>query len=133
MYQVTTSLKKLLSLKKRIRAIGGGTGASKTIGILQILIDKAQRTTTPKKISVVSETFPHLERGAIEDFKNIMIKHRYWNDALWNETKHTYLFETGSRIEFFSADEWEKVKGPRRDILFINEANNISFATFEQL
>lgn len=129
----TTALQKLLQLIKRIRAVGGGTGASKTIGILQILIDKSQRDSVPKKTSVVSKTFPHLEKGAITDFKNIMNQHSYWNQKLWNETRHFYTFETGSVFEFFSADEWEKVKGPRRDRLFINEANNITYQDFEQL
>lgn len=122
-----------MALRKRIRAVSGGTGASKTIGIVQILIDKSQSDALPKKTSIVSESFPHLEKGVIEDFKNIMQQHGYWNDARWNETKHTYLFETGSKIEFFSADQWERVKGPRRDRLYINEANNVSFASFEQL
>lgn len=133
MFIMTTALHKLLSLTKRIRAVAGGTGASKTIGIIQIFIDKAQSDKVPKKASIVSESFPHLERGAIADFKNIMMQHGYWKDNLWNETKHFYTFETGSIIEFFSADEWDKVKGPRRDRLFINEVNRISFETFEQL
>ena len=129
----TTALNKLLKLTKRIKAVGGGTGASKTIGILQILIDKSQRDEVPKKTSVVSKTFPHLEKGAIADFKNIMSQHNYFKRSLWNESKHFYTFETGSVMEFFSADEWEKVKGPRRDRLFINEAGNITFQEFEQL
>ncbi len=133
MFIPTTALQKLLKLTKRIRAVAGGTGASKTIGIIQILIDKSQSDQVPKKTSIVSESFPHLERGAITDFKNIMMQHGYWNDNLWNETKHFYTFETGSVIEFFSADEWGKVKGPRRDRLFINEAGNIPFQTFEHL
>ena len=129
----TTALQKLLKLKKRIKAVGGGTGASKTIGILQILIDKSQRDSVPKKTSVVSKTFPHLEKGAITDFKNILEQHNYFKRSLWNESRHFYTFETGSIMEFFSADEWEKVKGPRRDRLFINEANNITYQDFEQL
>src|SRR3990167_2672655 len=133
MFIPTTALQKLLKLKKRIRAVGGGTGASKTIGILQILIDKSQSDSVPKKTSVVSKTFPHLEKGAIADFKNIMEQHRYFKRDLWNETKHFYTFETGSVMEFFSADEWEKIKGPRRDRLFINEASRITYQEFEQL
>ncbi len=133
MYINTTALQKLLQLTKRIRAVGGGTGASKTIGILQILIDKNQSDSVPKKTSTVSKTFPHLEKGAITDFKNIMGQHNYWKRDLWNESKHFYTFETGSVMEFFSADEWEKVKGPRRDRLFVNEASGITFQDFEQL
>jgi phage terminase large subunit len=76
---------------------------------------------------------PHLKRGAIRDFLNIMQEHHYFKDELWNKTDYTYTFETGSKIEFFSLDMPHKVRGPRRDRLFINEANNIPLETFDQL
>jgi phage terminase large subunit len=132
MYIATTGTKKLLKLKKRLRCIAGGTSASKTISILLILIDTAQ-VNKNLIISVVSESFPHLKRGAIRDFLDIMITQGYYKEDEWNKTDFTYLFKTGSRIEFFSADQPSKVRGPRRDILFINECNNVSFETFTQL
>jgi phage terminase large subunit len=122
----------LLNLKKRIRGIAGGTSASKTISILLILLDYAQ-TVKGELISVVSETMPHIKRGAERDFKNIMFAHNYWQDSEWNATDHIYTFKTGTRIEFFSADSPDKVRGPRRDILFINEANNIPYDAYTQL
>jgi len=129
---VTTAIKKIASLKKRIRAVAGGTAAGKTLGILLWLIDYAQ-TGKDELISVVSETFPHLKRGAMRDFLRIMENHNYFKPALWNKTDCVYTFESGSRIEFFSADQPGKVRGPRRDVLFINEANNVSFDIFTQL
>lgn len=131
-YTATTATKKILQLKNRIRAICGGTSASKTISILLYLIDKAQ-TNPNLLISVVSESFPHLKRGAIRDFLNIMEAHGLFDDKFWNKTDYTYTFPSGSRIEFFSADMPSKVRGPRRDILFINEANNVPYETFDQL
>jgi len=62
-----------------------------------------------------------------------MIAHRYWKDSNWNATDSIYTFETGSQIEFFSTDNGDKLRGARRDRLFINEANNIPFDAFEQL
>ncbi len=132
LYKQTTATKKLLKLNKRIRVIAGGTAASKTISILLILIDYAQSHKN-ELISVVSETFPHLKRGAIRDFINIMETHKYFNPKQWNKTDYVYTFETGSKIEFFSADQSDKVRGPRRQVLFINEANNISYETYTQL
>jgi phage terminase large subunit len=132
MYQVTTATKKLQKLQKRIRGVAGGTSASKTISILLLLIQYAQ-TNDNQRISVVSESFPHLKRGAIRDFLDIMQQHEYFKDALWNKTDYVYKYETGSIIEFFSADQPGKVRGPRRDVLFINEANNISYETYTQL
>ena len=133
MYTLTTATKKLLKLKKRIRAVAGGTSAGKTISILQILIDDAQTDKTPTITSVVSESFPHLRKGAMRDFLSIMQEHGYYKDDLWSKTDYTYTFESGSKIEFFSADQPGKVRGPRRDRLFVNEVNNISQETFEQL
>jgi len=134
MYQVTTATNKVQALKKRIRAVQGGTSASKTVSILLILIDKAQRKiATPELTSVVSESIPHLKRGAIRDFKGIMQTHKYWKDANWNATDSIYTFETGNQIEFFSSDNGDKLRGARRDWLFINEANNVPFDAFEQL
>jgi len=132
LYKVTTATNKLLSLTKRIRGVSGGTSASKTISILMWLIDYCQSHEN-ELVSVVSETFPHLKRGAMRDFLSIMEAHNYFNDDRWNRSDYIYLFETGSRLEFFSADQPAKVRGPRRDILFINEANNIPFETFTQL
>ena len=132
MFQITTATRKLLKLNKRIRGVSGGTSASKTISILLWLIDYAQSVKS-QTISVVSETFPHLKRGAIRDFLMIMNEHKYFNDNRWNKTDYIYEFETGSKIEFFSADQPGKVRGPRRDVLFINEANNISYEVYTQL
>jgi phage terminase large subunit len=83
--------------------------------------------------SVVSESFPHLKRGAIRDFEAILREQNYFKEANWNRTDFVYTFESGSKIEFFSVDQPDKVRGPRRDRLFINEANNIPYEAFDQL
>lgn len=120
-------------MTKRIRAVQGGTSASKTISILLYLIGMAQTDETPTTTSIVAESIPHLKRGAIKDFMTIMKEHRYFRDSQWNSTDKMYEFETGSVIEFFSVDQADKVRGARRDRLFANEANNISLDAFEQL
>lgn len=128
----TTALHKILALKKRLCIIQGGSSAGKTYAILLILIDRAQ-SDKGKVISVVSESFPHLRKGAIRDFKGIMQTYGYWDDNRWSETNSVYTFETGSIIEFFGVDSSDKVRGPRRNVLFINEANNVTYDTFNQL
>jgi len=133
MYEKTTATRKVTQLKKRIRAVQGGTSASKTISILLCLIDFSQSDEVQTLTSIVSESVPHLKRGAIRDFKNIMKSHNYWRDSRWNSTDSIYTFETGSQIEFFSSDNGDKLRGARRDRLFINEANNVAFDAFEQL
>ena len=131
-YVLTTATKKIARLTRRIRIIQGGTSASKTISVLLDFIRLSQSDTTPKVSSVVSESMPHLRRGAMRDFKNIMKVQAYWKKELWNATNSVYTFETGSEIEFFGADNAEKMLGGRRDRGFMNEANNCSFDAFDQ-
>lgn len=131
-FTAVTATHKLLKLDKRIRAAAGGTSASKTISILLILIDKCQ-SKKGLLVSVVSESLPHLKRGVMRDFLNIMEGHGYYKEPNWNRTDFIYTFETGSRMEFFGVDTPDKVRGPRRDILFMNEANNCPYESFEQL
>lgn len=133
MFQITTATQRIAKLKKKIRAVQGGTSASKTISILLYLIDRAQSDTSKTLTSVIAESTPHLKRGALRDFKNIMMEHKYWKDNLWNATDSIYTFETGSQIEFFSADQPDKLRGARRDRCFINEANNVHLDAFDQL
>ena len=132
-FQITSATKKIMKLNKRIRAVQGGSSASKTISVLLYLIHLAQSDKIPKLTSIISESLPHLKKGAMRDFLQIMQQHGYYQEDRWNRSDFTYNFETGSKIEFFSADQPAKVRGPRRDRLFINEANNIPFETFEQL
>ena len=133
LFKRTTAVDKILSMKKRLKIIQGGSSAGKTIAILLIFIAKAQ-SKGGYLSSVVSETLPHLKRGAIRDFLNIMESHHYYNEKNWNKTDYIYTFETGSKIEFFSADSSDKVRGPRRNgDLFMNECNNIPFETYTQL
>ena len=132
-YQITKAIHKIHKLKSRIRIIQGGTSAGKTIGIIAVLVDLAQRDEVPTITSIVSESFPHLKRGAMLDFLTLMSQQGYFKDKRWNKSDFTYTFETGSKIEFFSVDQPGKVRGPRRDRLFINEANNTPYETFDQL
>jgi len=131
-FQNTTATKKIFQLKRRIRAVSGGTSASKTISILVWLIDYCQ-SVDGQICTVVAESVPHLLLGAIRDFQNIMKANGYWDDNCWNETKHIYTFSTKSFLEFISFDKFGKAHGPRRDILFLNEANNIPYIIADQL
>ena len=135
-YKAVTATAKLMALDKRIKAAAGGTSASKTISILLILIDKCQRAANNGElllVSVVSESLPHLKRGVMRDFLNIMEGHKYFKEDQWNRTDFIYNFGPGVRMEFFGVDTPDKVRGPRRDILFMNEANNCPLESFEQL
>ena len=132
MFIRTTAINKILSLTKFVKGIQGGTSAGKTFGILPILIDLAAKTPHTE-ISVVAESIPHLKRGAMKDFKKIMADTGRWFPDRWNATDFKYNFANGSQIEFFSADSDAKLRGARRDYLYMNECNNMTFHAYTEL
>ena len=132
MYKRTTATNKVLALKKRIKIVQGGTSASKTYSILAVLIDKALRKDG-LEISIVAESIPHLRRGAMRDFVKILKWTNRFYDQQLNKSLLTYHFKNGSVVEFFSADDASKLRGARRDILYINECNNVTFESYNEL
>ena len=130
-FKYTTAIKRIRRMTARKKVIQGGTSAGKTYAILAVLIHIAAKAKT--EISVVSESIPHLRRGAMKDFGKVMQWTNRWRDEGWNKTLLTYTFANGSTIEFFSADQEAKLRGARRQVLYINEANNIEFEAYHQL
>jgi phage terminase large subunit len=132
MFKRTTATNKVLGLKNRVKIIQGGTSASKTYSILAVLINKAL-SIHGIEISVVAETIPHLRRGALKDFLKIMKWTGRYIEDRFNKSLLRYEFANGSVIEFFSADDSSKLRGARRDILYINECNNVTFDAYNEL
>lgn len=128
----TTAINKIASMKGFIDGVQGGTSAGKTFAILPIEINYACKHPFTET-SIVSESVPHLKRGAMKDFKKIMKSTNRWNQKSWNATDSKYTFSNGSYIEFFSADNDSKLRGARRHRLYINEANNIKFEAYLEL
>ena len=81
----TEALNKLRNLDNRVKIVRGGTSAGKTICILLILIDYAIRNDG-KEISVVSESIPHLRRGAYKDFLGILKGMNRYKDNQLNKS-----------------------------------------------
>ena len=132
MFKRTTATNKVLALKKRTKIIQGGTAASKTYSILAVLINKAIQIPN-LEISIVAESIPHLRRGALKDFLKILKWTNRYNENQFNKSLLTYQFKNGSSFEFFSADDSSKLRGARRDILYINECNNVTFESYNEL
>jgi phage terminase large subunit len=109
----------------------GSARSSKTFSILQLLYKIANKEKA-RVISVVSQTLPHLKRGAIRDFLDYLISTGQYDDKAWNRSNMTYTVKN-SIIEFFSVDQPDKVYGAARDILFCNEVNSINEEAFRQL
>lgn len=129
---ITTNFEKHNATTKKIVISQGGGRSGKTFSILLILILEAIQLKA-RLISVVAENVPFLKRGAMRDFKTIMQSSGLWMDSNWNRTDSIYSFGNGASIEFFSADNAGKALGAARDVLFINECNNVRYETAFQL
>ena len=129
---ITTAIDKIEALQKRIKIIQGGTSAGKTYSVLAVLITKAA-SYARTEISIVAESIPHLRRGALKDFLKIMKENNRYFDERFNKSLLRYEFSNGSVMEFFSADDSSKLRGARRDILYINECNNVTFESYNEL
>lgn len=116
----------------RVIALKGGTRSGKTWAVLQLLNTIAAKSKRPRLISAVSETLPHLKRGAIRDFKNMLEADNVYNENAWHDTDKIYSYGKG-KLEFFSAADSGKVHGPARDVLYINECINVSWEVYRQL
>lgn len=123
--------------KPRYISSCGGTRSGKTYSIIQLLflqcLGEERRGDPPTITSIVSESMPHLKRGAIRDFKTILKDEGIWDEEKWSETGKTYTFSNGSVLEFFSVDNAGKVFGSARDNLFINECQHIDYEIARQL
>lgn len=117
----------------RVIALKGGTRSGKTFGVLQFLDYIARKSKKPRLISIISETLPHLKRGAIRDFKNILESEGAYKPKAWHDTDKIYTYSDKVQIEFFSADTPGKVHGPARQVLYINECINVEWEIYRQL
>ena len=116
----------------RVIANQGSTRSGKTYSLGQLLalyIPHKEKVT----ISVVSPSLPHLKRGARRDILQILEDAGIYSDEAFNKTDNVYHYPNGSYIEFFGAEDSGKVRGPGRDILYINEANLLPHSIYQQL
>lgn len=130
----TTGLKKLKPLfvdSKRYLVAQGGMRAAKTYSMLMLIISWCQ-TNADKVATVASMSYPHLSRGAIRDFQTIMKAADIWEPERWNQSSKIYTFGNGTILEFISVDNMS-AHGPARDLLFVNEANDMDLQTFQNL
>lgn len=131
---ITSALKKIeasLYEPTRYKVIQGGMSAGKTYAIMTLLVGYAM-SYEEAKITVVGLSYGHLKDGAMSDFKAVMREGGIWDAMRWNISNSEYTFSDGSVIQFRSVDKMG-ARGPRRDVLFVNEANGISYEVFRQL
>lgn len=110
----------------------GGARSSKTYSIIQCLIIWAVKNPGTN-ISIVRNTFPSLRASIMRDFFELIHLMGLYKDELHNKSEHIYHFDNGSKVEFFSTDSEQKLRGRKRDILYCNEANELTEDVFLQL
>ena len=117
---------------RRICILQGGTRSGKSHSTLQWIL--VQALTKPNLIiSVVRKSFPSMRVSIMRDWIMILKDLGIWSEEQWSATEHIYTFENGSMVEFMSIDSSEKRKGSSRDILFVDEANELSREDWFQL
>lgn len=110
----------------------GATRSGKTRNIMIWLVVQCVMRSNIV-VSVVRKTRPALKQSVFRDFKEVMLQLGLWSSKEYNKTDMVYTFPNGSIMEFFPADDEQKLRGGSRNILFVNEGNSLDFTEWEQL
>jgi phage terminase large subunit len=118
--------------EKRIVIEQGGTRSGKTYNILIWLIFGYCMRHQGRTVTIARKTYPALRSTAMRDFINILKDHELYSEEHHNKSSSEYRLN-GNLVEFISLDQPTKVRGRKRDVLFINEANELFFEDWQQL
>lgn len=124
--------KHLTSSNKRITIEQGGTRSGKTYNILIWLIFGYCANNKGKVVTVARKTYPALRTSAMRDFFEILRNNNLYSEEYHNKSNSEYSLN-GNLIEFISLDQPQKVRGRKRDMLYINEANELFWEDWQQL
>lgn len=132
--EITTNkiFKHLENSTKRITIEQGGSRSGKTYNILMWLIFSYSNKNSGKTITICRKTFPALRASSMRDFFDILKKYDIYKEANHNKSNSEYLLNN-NLFEFISLDQPQKVRGRKRDVLYINEANELYFEDWQQL
>jgi len=122
----------LLDSQSKIVVEQGGTRSGKTFNILLFIIFHYCQTHTSKTITICRKTFPAVRSSVMRDFINILKQHNIYNEINHNKSNSEYNLNN-NLIEFISVDQPQKIRGRKREFLFINEANELDYEDWQQL
>lgn len=122
----------LANSKEKIVVEQGGTRSGKTYNILLFLIFKYCTDNQGKTITICRKTFPALRGTVMRDFFDIVKANDLYREQFHSKSTHEY-FLNGNLVEFISLDQPQKIRGRKRDFLFCNEANELTFEDWQQL
>jgi len=121
----------LLKSGKRITVMQGGARSGKTYNILLFFVIKLLNETG-KVLTVCRDSLPSIKGSVLRDFLDILLKMEIYSEDNHNKTENTYVLN-GNLIEFVSVDQPHKIRGRRRNYLFLNEANELNYDSWMQL
>jgi len=122
----------LLRSTKKIIVEQGGTRSGKTYNILLWIIFKYTEQETDKTITICRKSFPSLRASVMRDFFDILRDHDLYQEEHHNKSNHEYYLN-GNLVEFISLDQPQKIRGRKRNLLYINEANELYYEDWQQL
>ena len=117
---------------KKIVVEQGGTRSGKTYNILLWIIFSYCTQNRNKTITICRKTFPSVRATVMRDFISILREYGMYYPELHNKSNSEYNLYN-NRIEFISLDQPQKVRGRKRDLLFINECNELYWEDWQQL
>jgi len=130
----TTNIYQVLEDNKdtRLLLFQGSARSGKTWNILIWLVLHLLQNPN-KTLSIVRKTLPALKGSVLRDLKEILEQINQYEPNRWKKQDGYYEFPNGSVIEWFSTDEEQKLRGRKREMLFVNEANEITRDEYIQL
>ncbi len=130
--QTNVVYRHLLKSNTKIIVEQGGTRSGKTFNILLYLIFEYCLKQSNKTITIARKTFPSVRATVMRDFIDILKQHKLYREELHNKSSSEYKLNN-NLVEFISVDQPQKIRGRKRDMLFINEANELDFEDWQQL
>jgi phage terminase large subunit len=129
--QTFAAVRKAERLGYRYIVLEGSTRSGKTYAVCQYMASSCVERPG-LEVDVIRKTFPALRRDAMSTFEEVLDNMGLYSKATHNKTHHRYGIGT-SRVEFGSADQEHKLRGPERDLLYCSEANNLTRDDWRQL
>jgi len=121
-----------INSKKRLKIFQGGTRSGKSWSLMQYCLYLMTTEKKPLTISIVRKTLPALKRSVLRDFLHISKQLGIYWHGVHNKSDNTFEYN-GHTLEMFSTDDAQKIRGSSRDILWINEGNELFFEDYQQL
>lgn len=131
--KATKVFRELTKSDKRFVLSVGSSRSSKTFSMLQwIVVECLKRKNEGIYISVVRASFPSLRRTVYREFVDLLKELKLYNDTKHNKTEHV-IDVAGNYVEFFSLSDSQKVRGAKRNHLYLNECNEVDYESAQQL